>query len=150
MHLHRRLDILSQVQDDAACQRLRASMRLLSADIDVAIAEARHLQAVEADVSQESAEDGVAQQVSMLHEQVAGCDAVAQRVGEVQRQLGTLEEAHTELKNFSRDLAGAEAQAQRASELLIAAGEAAREMKQTVEANKAQMAANMSALERKP
>jgi len=149
-HLHRRLETLHHVQDDAACDRLKSSIRLLSADIDMAIAEAKHLEAVEAELSSDiHEEESLQQQVTRLHERVSGADAVAARVAEIERQFAAQEQTHDELTHFARDLAGAEAQAQHASELLQAAAEAAQEMKKAAEANKTQLEANVKALERR-
>lgn len=148
--LQRRLDTLQQVNDAAACERLRSTAKLLSADIDMAIAEARHLEAVEADAGPDLFdEDTLANQVDRLHEHLSKLDAVAQRIVDISKHLSAQEEQYDELANFSRDLSGAEAQATHAKELLSAAGVAAQEMKKTTEANKVQLQANVKALERK-
>mmetsp|Transcript_107652 Transcript_107652/g.343601 ORF Transcript_107652/g.343601 Transcript_107652/m.343601 type:complete len:541 (+) Transcript_107652:63-1685(+) len=148
--LHRRLQTLQHVQDAPSCERLRATARLLSSDIDMAISEARHLEAVEADAGPDLyEEDTLAQQVARLHENLAPLDAVALRVGDIGRQLATQEGTYEELANFSRDLAGAEAQTRHASELLQAAAAAAMEMKSSAEANRIQLQANVKTLEKK-
>eukprot|EP00405_Crypthecodinium_cohnii_P015771 CAMPEP_0206445840 /NCGR_PEP_ID=MMETSP0324_2-20121206/15766_1 /ASSEMBLY_ACC=CAM_ASM_000836 /TAXON_ID=2866 /ORGANISM="Crypthecodinium cohnii, Strain Seligo" /LENGTH=511 /DNA_ID=CAMNT_0053914169 /DNA_START=77 /DNA_END=1612 /DNA_ORIENTATION=+ len=148
--LSKRLDTLQLVQDPAACDRLTSTCRLLSADIEIAITEAQHLEQVEADAGPDlNDEDTLPKQIGCLHETLSPFDAVAKRVGEIGKLLSSQEETYDELANFSRDLSGAEAQAEHAAELLRSAGEAAKEMKESAQKNQAMLQANIKVLEKK-
>jgi len=148
--LHRRLDALHHVHDDALAKRLQSAVQLLSAEIDATVSEGRHLEAVEADVSQDlGGEETVAQQVARLHEQVSGMDDVARRVMYLRKTLAAQEEPHRELSYFCRDLSDAERQARHAADLLVTTGEVIRQMKETAEANKKQLLVNLATLEKR-
>eukprot|EP00435_Cladocopium_sp_Y103_P029682 s1157_g7.t1 len=105
--LSKRLQRLEELGGDA-CQRLLASMSLLSSQIDVAVAEALQLEALEAEQEREekhwdskpvsptskalaheldAAVETAETQVERLHEQLAALDGVATRVKEMEEQL---------------------------------------------------------------
>merc|ERR1712181_150848 len=88
--LHKRLDRVRRVSESSSCEQLLSSIRLLTSDIDVAVAEAKKLEAMdeeEKDLGQSEGEDTPAKQLAKLHEQVAPLDSIAKRVGEIEQQL---------------------------------------------------------------
>lgn len=153
--LHQRLDALQQVSTPEACERLRAAVQLLSTEIDVAVSEARHLEAIEAeeregDLDAElAAEETPAEYVTRLHQQVASLDAVALRVADINEQLMEREGLATELARFANDVTSAEARALQAGQVLRATATAAERMRQAADSGREQLRRNVEALERK-
>lgn len=153
--LHRRLDALQQVRDAPACERLRASVQLLSAEIDVAVSEAQCLEAMEAEERESdidadfAVEETAAEQAVKLHAQVMSLDAVALRVSDVDRLLAQQEQRHVELGRFANDLAGAETRALHTGEVLRAASKAAERMREAADTSREQLQRNVVVLEAK-
>jgi len=155
--LHQRLRILQQVCDDASCDQLQASVQLLSADIDVAAAEAKKLVALEAEERESdiaanltaSNEDTPAMQVSRLHERMAQLDLVASRVSFIESKLQVQEKVSIEFGQFAQDLSSVEARMQHTHDLLKAAQSATERMRQSVQQSRGQFQKNVAALEAK-
>merc|ERR1712187_235001 len=114
LSLHKRLDVLGQAFDDAAAEQLRASVQLLSCDIDVAIAEAEHLDRLEeedrkADIGGDDLlEDMPKERVQSLHNEANGLDCIATQIVNVDKQLASKEHVFREFARFAQDLSGAE------------------------------------------
>eukprot|EP00747_Dinoflagellata_sp_TGD_P057575 gnl/TRDRNA2_/TRDRNA2_150702_c2_seq1.p1 gnl/TRDRNA2_/TRDRNA2_150702_c2~~gnl/TRDRNA2_/TRDRNA2_150702_c2_seq1.p1 ORF type:complete len:738 (+),score=152.47 gnl/TRDRNA2_/TRDRNA2_150702_c2_seq1:49-2262(+) len=118
--LHRRLQRLQQLSSDDSCERLRASVQMLSADLEVAVAEQARLSALEAEQVtdgpclgpggvQTLVEQTPAQQIGSLYEQVACLSGTGARVAELEGQLSAREAALATASDFSQDLSAMEA-----------------------------------------
>ncbi|CAE8585420.1 unnamed protein product, partial [Polarella glacialis] len=147
--LNRRLATLERIWDSDSCERLHVSVKLLSADIDLAAAEVNRLEAIDSEEELEAqellsppsspkaggpAEDSslsTEEQVTRLFEQLAGASALAERVSDLQRELGSAQRNSADAQRFAEDLAGAEANAARACELLKATALAASKMRES-------------------
>lgn len=148
--LHQRLDALQRVQDSSSCEQLLTTVRLLSTEVEVAIAEAKHLEALATeDPDDEVAEDELPQQVEWLHREVSGLSGILSRIEEIDRQLTEQEPLRQQLASFASDLEGAEAQAQHAENLLRAAAQTAQQMRESSEQAKIQLQKNVATLERR-
>jgi len=156
LQLDRRLGLLQEACEGPDCERLSASLRLLTTSIDVAISEAQRLESAQAE---ENASDPLAMEVALdtnpaqqavrLYAQVAGLEAVAARASTVERRLVEQEPRLSELGRFAADLAGAEEQAKQATVALEATASAVEQMKKAVITSREQLQRNVSALEAK-
>lgn len=151
--LHGRLECLQQVWDDSACEHLRSSARLLSADIGAAAAEAERLKGLEDEESETNFGDVVSEspeeQISRLHAHVAGIDAVASRTAEVDRQLKAQERASAHLTRFGRDLHEAEERIRHAKEVLTSVSQATQKMRDNAIGSRKQLLQNLAILKKK-
>jgi len=154
-NLTNRLNALSQAFDEKQTERLRASVQLLSCDIDVANAEAKRLEAFEAeeraaDIGGENVlEDMPAERVAALHTEIANLDGVALRISDIDKQLIMQEATYRQFAEFSEDLAAAEARNKNTIELLQVTLSAAQTMKVAVKNSGEQLQKNMKVLEAK-
>jgi len=156
LQLDRRLGLLQEACEGPDCERLGASLRLLTSSIDVAISEAQRMESAQAEeksndpLAMEVALDtNPAQQAARLYAQVAGLDAVAERASAVERRLVEQEPRLTELGRFAADLAGAEEQARQATVALQATASAVEQMKKAVISGRDQLQRNVKSLEAK-
>merc|ERR1712061_904530 len=146
--LHRRLDVLNQAFDDDAAEQLRATVQLLSCDIDVAIAEAEHLDRLEeedrkADIGGDDLlEDMPKERVQSLHNEAKSLDCIATRIVDVDRQLAAKENVYREFANFAQDLAAAEQRLNYAKSYLERTLEGAKSMKASLESNREEIKNN--------
>lgn len=166
--LSKRLQRLEELGGDA-CQRLLASMSLLSSQIEVAVGEAVQLEALEAEQEREELElskpvsptskalahevdaavETAETQVERLHEQLAALDGVATRVKEMEEQLSGGDAWRQRLEVFVQDLALAEARSAKACELLKSTAQAAASMKESSQAGKDQLQKDLGKLQAK-
>lgn len=153
-HLHQRLNTLQKVGDDKSCEQLRASVQLLSSDIDMAIAEANRLEVLEAEEreiefqggSNVNDEDAPAQ-IAALYEQVASLDTVATHVIDVDRQLTSQEQLLNEISKFADDLGGAEARISHLQNVLQVVKTTTEKLCASATSNREQLQNNIRALE---
>jgi len=156
--LSKRMEVLEKVNDDAACEQLLSSIQMLSADLDVATAEAKRLSALEAEEKEadEQAGPGIAvaeatpaDQIEKLHKDCATAQQVARRIDAVYLRLREQEQLFCSFGRFAHDLAAVEAQTRHAAELLKSATSVAMKMKDSVVSSREQLEKNVASLEAK-
>eukprot|EP00931_Biecheleriopsis_adriatica_P055295 TRINITY_DN32654_c0_g1_i1.p1 TRINITY_DN32654_c0_g1~~TRINITY_DN32654_c0_g1_i1.p1 ORF type:complete len:482 (+),score=143.84 TRINITY_DN32654_c0_g1_i1:27-1472(+) len=162
--LSRRLEQLERIFHGPSCERLLASIRLLAADIDVAVAEAKHLEEMEAQEEREDAElarpgsasveedasvETTESQVLKLYEQLSGLDVTALSVEKLKQELAVQEDCRRQLEHFAADLATAEARTAVACELLRSTATVASEMRASTVACSEQLQRDVASLEAK-
>merc|ERR1712187_721187 len=153
--LHKRLNVLNQAFDDAAAEQLRATVQLLTCDIDVAIAEAEHLDRLEeedrkADIGGDDLlEDMPEERGKHLHNEAKSLDSIATQIVDVDRQLAAKENVFREFSCFAHDLAAAEQCLNYAKNCLQRTLDGAQSMKDSLASNKQAILKNVALLEAK-
>merc|ERR1712187_1058180 len=141
-NLHRRLSVLNQAFDDSAAEQLRATVQLLTCDIDVAIAEAEHLDRLEeedrkADIGGDDLlEDMPRERIQQLHHEAKSLDDVAKQIVDVDRQLAGKDIVFRDFARFAHDLSAAEQRLAYAKTCLKRTKEGADKMKESLASNK--------------
>merc|ERR1712151_98804 len=155
LSLHKRLDVLGQAFDDAAAEQLRASVQLLSCDIEVAVAEAEHLDRLEeedrqADIGGDDLlEDMPKERIQSLHFEAKSLDSIAKKIVDVDRQLAGKDNVFREFARFSHDLQAAEQRLAYAKTCLKRTKEGADKMRESLASNKEEILKNVALLEKK-
>lgn len=152
--LHRRLRVLQSFESDSGCDQLRASVHLLSSELDYAMEEEKVMHQRDKEANTQEVRELIQEltpeeQITQLHARLAPLDAVARRVEDVGKLLEEHSRQHGEMCTFAEDLSCAEARVLHAAEILRTTAEVAQTMKASAQSGLAQLQRNIEAIESK-